>query len=114
MPKKTHSNSQDKVSTPSDAVPAHPVLAAFNRLAEDFWQDALRAAFTSNDALERCSRRSCKTAGSCQMIYTRNKPLDCGGGEPEAAVIKAAFGIATGCAMIRAILPDIANEGTVQ
>lgn len=41
------------------------------------------------------------------MTYTRGKPLDCGG-EPEAAVMKAAFGIVVGCEMIRAILPAIA------
>lgn len=111
MAKKTDSNSRDKAPGTPDAVPADPVLAAFNELAEEFWQDALRAAFTSNDALERCSRRSCQLAGSCQMIYAPNKPLDCGGGEPEAAVIKAAFGVVAGCEMIRAILPGIAKDG---
>jgi hypothetical protein len=98
-----------KVPTPPDAVPADLVLAAFNELAEEFWPDALRAAFTSNGALERCSRRSCRLAGSCQMIYAPNKPLDCGGGEPEAAVKEAAFAVVAGCAMIRAIAPDIAR-----
>ena len=95
------------LSTP-DAVPADPVFAVFNALAEEFWPDALRAAFTSNSGLERCDRRSCKLAGSCQMTYTRGKPLDCGGGEPEAALMKAAFGVVVGCVMIRAILPAIA------
>jgi hypothetical protein len=108
MPKKKDSNSQDKASRTPDAVPADPVLAVFNALAEEFWPDALRAAFTSNSRLERCDRRSCKLAGSCQMTYTRGKPLDCGGGEPEAALMKAAFGVVVGCVMIRAILPAIA------
>lgn len=111
MPKKKDSNSQDKVLTTPDAVPADPVIAVFTELAEEFWPDALRAAFTGNGGLERCSRRSCKLAGSCQMNYTRGKPLDCGGGEPEAAVIKAAIGVVVGCAMIRTILPGIVEDG---
>ncbi len=50
--------------------PRRSRLAVFNELAEEFWPDALRAAFTGNGGLERCGRRSCKLAGSCQMIYT--------------------------------------------
>jgi hypothetical protein len=70
MPEKKDSNSEDKASRTPDAVPADPVIAVFNELAEEFWPDALRAAFTGNGGLERCGRRSCKLAGSCQMIYT--------------------------------------------
>jgi hypothetical protein len=90
---------------------AEPRIDFYNELIEHFWQDALRAAFTSSGALERCRRRSCKLAGSCQVIHTPGKPVDCGGGEPEAAVEKAAFGLFCGCEIVGAFLQNCAKGG---
>ena len=91
--------------------PSNSMAALCDDLMEGFWQDTLRAAFSTDGAVERCSRRGCKKAGTCQMAYTRGHPLDCGGGEPEVAVQKAAFGAFVGSAMIMSLFQALANRG---
>jgi hypothetical protein len=113
MPKTKHSvkPENDLMAANAEQPRADPWPDFYNELIEHFWQDALRAAFTSNGALKKCRRRSCNLAGSCQMIHTPGKPVDCGGDEPEAAVEKAAFGLFCGCEIVAAFLPNYAKGG---
>ncbi|WP_312798064.1 hypothetical protein [Tianweitania sp.] len=44
------------------------------------WQDALRFALDEQGASERCPRRGCRAARSCQLRFKAGTPLDCGAG----------------------------------
>jgi len=73
-----------------DAPACMPSHLASRLVSPKLWQSALRFAQENDGAPAQCSRRSCRSQGSCALRWKKNEPLQCGAGISQAALEQAA------------------------